>query len=680
MGSTSKHVPLGRGSANRVQQQRRGWAPRVTKTLNQRARIRSVQSFNNTPIEPGRDRSMMHSLHPDNLPDPNSESTTRPSEQHFRAVYDSGFKTWATLCNLARGNRTLPAHCLSPEGVFPGHPCFPQTEFIEYDEHHASITALSFWDSRVSTDCCDLPSFEQQVRIGVTAQEPISLSIPGSAQASVDYTSWFVSNDDYTPILVLAWSYILSARWAELMPTTCSLKYSQAHTAEDNTTNDKGSLLEDQELVYVDIEHAEQDEARWWAAVLSSGQGWQATMRLKDAAFISPWSVRLQSTLRLVLLLPPGGMRISALPPTSSMAYEYLSRFCTRHNIADQSHAALAAAILLPSLNDGRTFQLAAPKIGRSKPSREGRKDRAHGVSAHLENCPDRFLALSCNVRGIRAMLLSVFYESQIECNVVTPWLQGTLAAIDCLAENNPCIVARACMEKTPAVSYLWLGVAILGLQQHYLQDVRRGQIPIDLHSAAWSGTLQSFIQQSVSCPLDSRGWVERADECRLLYLSRSDRYTRTPICQWRPFGSTAVEDLDIEARLHVKCRGHKLQYQGLRWSGDDATISWRTNDSKPSIDHSGLYARDDGFCVCYKALNRENEVISENTTRSIFGWLRPDGRTRDEKEIFQHPWLDMPESDSEDEDESLTGSDVAVKNRSLVKLWLDSLDGEEQR
>jgi hypothetical protein len=622
---------------------------------------------------------MVHSLHPDSLSDPHSENTTRPSEEQFRAVYDSGFKTWATLCNLARSSRTLPAHCLSPEGALPEHPCFPRTEFLEYDEHHAWISASSFWDSRASTSC-HFPSFEQQVRIGVTAQEPIPLSIPESTQAGVDYTSWFVSNDDYTPILVLAWSYILSARWAEIMPATCSLKYSQAHAAECNTTNDKGSLLEDQESVYVDIEYAEQDEARWWAAVLSSGQGWQATMRLKDAVFISPWSIRLQSALRLVLLLPPGGPKTSALPPTSSMACEYLSRFCARYDIADQSHAALAAAILLPSLNDGRTLQLATPKTGRPKPSQEGRKEKAHCVSAHLESCPDRFVALSCNVRGIRPMLLSVFYESQIECNVVTPWLQGTLAAIDCLAENDPCIVARACMEKTPAVAYLWLGVAILGLQQRYLQDVRRGQIPIDLHSAAWSGTLQSFIQQPVSCPLESLGRVERADECRLLYLSRSDRHTRTPICQWRPFGSTAVEDLDIEVRLHIRCEGHKLRYRGLRWSGHDATISLGTNYSKPSADCSNLHATADGLCVCYEALNRDNEVISENTTRSIFGWLRPDGRTRDEKEIFHHPWLDMSESDSEDEADSLAGPDVAVKDASLVTLWLDSLDGEEQR
>ena len=401
-------------------------------------------------------------------------------------------------------------------------------------------------------------------------------------------------------------------------------------------------------------------------------------MRLMDATFISPWSVHLQSALQLLSPLPQGEVETSAPLPTSSMACEYLSRFCARYNVVDQSHAALAAALLLPSLNDGRTLQLSAPKLGSSRPSQSDRGARAPCVSAHLKNCPDRFLTLSCNVRGIRPMLLSVFYESQIECNVVTPWLQGTLAAVDCLAENKPCIVARACMERSPPVAYLWLGVAILGLQRRYLEDVGRGQIPIDLHSAAWSGTLQSFIQQPVSCPLVSDGRVERADECRLLFLSRSDRHARAPICQWRPFGTTSVEDLDAEVRTHAKCRGHKLQYQGLRWSGEDTMITLTTDAVEPSTDRSRLHASNEQSIICCEKLNREREVISENTTRSIFGWLRPDGRTRDEKEIFQHPWLDMSESDSEDEAESPASSHNGVKDTSLVASWLNDLDCDE--
>lgn len=275
-------------------------------------------------------------------------------------------------------------------------------------------------------------------------------------------------------------------------------------------------------------------------------------------------------------------------------------------------------------------------------------------------------------------MLLSVFYEPQIECNVVAPWLQGTLAAIDCLAGNKPRIVARACMARSSHVAYLWLGVAILGLQQRYLQDVGRGQIPFDLHSAAWSGTLQSFIQQPTSCPLVSNGRVKRADECRLLFLSRSDCHARAPVCQWRPFGTTSVEDLDAEVRAHTECQAHKLQYHGLRWSGEDTVIMSTTDAVKPLAHLSILRARNAEFINCCEILDRGKEVISENTTRSIFGWLRPDGRTCDEKAIFQHPWLDMSESDSEDEAESPVSPHNGNQGSLAVALWLHNLDCDE--
>jgi hypothetical protein len=73
----------------------------------------------------------------------------------------------------------------------------------------------------------------------------------------------------------------------------------------------------------------------------------------------------------------------------------------------------------------------------------------------------------------------------------MTPWLQGTLAAIDTLAKKDACIIGRMCMGRSPEVAYLWLGATILGLQERLLQDVRRGQIAFDLESAVWSRTLE---------------------------------------------------------------------------------------------------------------------------------------------------------------------------------------------
>ena len=150
----------------------------------------------------------------------------------------------------------------------------------------------------------------------------------------------------------------------------------------------------------------------------------------------------------------------------------------------------------------------------------------------HEDHHIDKLLTLSCNTRGIRSMFFSVFYEPDIECNAATSWLQGALAAMDHLAGNNPHIIGRMCMERAPRVACLWLGSLILGVQERLLQELQFGQIPIDLHSAVWSGTVQSFIQQRISKPLIKNGCVSRADECRLLFLSQPDHHARVPVCQ----------------------------------------------------------------------------------------------------------------------------------------------------
>lgn len=63
----------------------------------------------------------------------------------------------------------------------------------------------------------------------------------------------------------------------------------------------------------------------------------------------------------------------------------------------------------------------------------------------HLE----KLITLSCHTRGIRSMLLSVFYEYAIECNSVTPWLQGALVAIDSLAREKPLVLGRMFMDRS---------------------------------------------------------------------------------------------------------------------------------------------------------------------------------------------------------------------------------------
>jgi hypothetical protein len=166
-------------------------------------------------------------------------------------------------------------------------------------------------------------------------------------------------------------------------------------------------------------------------------------------------------------------------------------------------------------------------------------------------------------------MLLSAFYEPGIECNAVTPWLQGALALIDSVVVNKPLVLGRMMMERRPSVAFLWVGAIILGLDKELLATVRLGRLPCNLNAAVWSGSEQSFLQRPIREPLEVNGMITRADQCRLLAMWRTTRPFVEPECPWAPPGSTSLEHVDPEVRLHSSCGGHQLQLLGFVWRPD---------------------------------------------------------------------------------------------------------------
>lgn len=545
------------------------------------------------------------------------DDAVRISNERYHLTYAYGFETWAQLYSHAMKCCSLPVSCFLTQDTFPLQPTFPCKLKLTHESHHVIASGSSIWGSSPAHCAYDFPSFQQRVHLEVAVKSPVLLSILESRKEG-NSASWFASHEDYLSILMLAWAYILSARWVEVMSTPCSLTYTDHQARHAATTKHSDGL---QSLV-VDIGCGDPEEARWWAAVLAQGQGWRATMQ---PSCCSPWSIRLHSEPDFSLSSELGALPLMGSASSFTDACGFLNKFCLRHNIVDQSHAALAAVFLIPSMGCGGNLQLPLRRIGRrNQPPK--RPLTHHAGSSQLSRIHDRqhldrLLTLSCNIKGIRPLLLSVFYDPSVECNAVTPWLQGTLAAIQSFTNDDPSTLGRMCMERTPEVAYLWLGASFLGLHEKLLQEVRYGQIPIDLHSAVWSTTVQSFVQQPVSTPLVTDGYVQRADECRLLFISQSDHHTRAPVCQWKPFGRTPTEHVEVEVRVHAGCKGHGLEYKGFIWDcteGEsepqipaDYNCNTPGQSSTQDIDHA--YEIPD-----VEELDRDNEVISENATSNI--------------------------------------------------------------
>lgn len=613
----------------------------------------------------------------------------RLSPDELRAIYTRGFETWSALHVAAeeQAGLPLPLSHLNLEDAFRHHPSFPLNLHLDHEKvakfSRIHATGCSAWTPNQPGGGCKLPPFQQHEKIAVALWEPLLLQSCATSihDPAAGLPSWFKHpHKNYIAVLVLAWSYILSARWTEIMSGETSLVYTSS-MADAIGREDTPKATFENPIPTLDIQGSCPAEARWWAAILAEGQGWKATLSLNGDTLFAPWSIIHQPRNPFLArkdLTSQNGSAVayeSAAPPSFLEALHFLDIFCSARNIADQSQAALAAVLLMPSYRTAKGLQLpafragsqsSAPSAPRQHPDREG--GQRHSWAGHADHL-DRLMTLSCRDRGVTSMLLSAFYDPLVECNAAAPWIQGSFAAIRLLTRDSPAILGRMLMDRQPNVAPLWVGATILGLQDKILRDAWRGMIPLDLLSAASSETIQSFVQEPVSDPLVVNGNISRADQCRLLFFSQKEFHKRLPMCLWKPIGENPVGDTDLEVQAHAQCRGHRLWYQAFTWNClNETTVHqpFTGRDPVPARQHN---PHPNQAPVDYAGLEPDKEHWSENSTRSIFGWLRFDGFAPGEGDIWRHEWFDVGESEEEEESEESNGNKKPPVQR--VEDWL---------
>ncbi|EGX93225.1 hypothetical protein CCM_04597 [Cordyceps militaris CM01] len=581
----------------------------------------------------------------------------RLSSQDFQNVYEFGFTSWAALAG--RSNATASHACVND--ALRHQPPFPANVRLTSEHGWAYATGTSHW---AGGGACDLAAFTANVKLQVTRKDPILLSLAPVE----DGLPFPLGEHSYVAVLVLARAYVLSARWAQVMPVGC-VQYtdSSAPCAEDAP---EGAMV-------IGLGDASPIEARWWAAVLARGRGWQATLVLGDETFLSPWTTDLCLAQDFAIATDSRPCEALGTAPPFPRALEYLQKFCAYHDVFDQSRAALAAALLLPCFGSSPTLRLPAVRVcSESTGSTTAQTTNLRALdNMHQTAFMDKCLTLSCNARGIRSTLLSPFYEPSIECNAVTPWLQGSPAAINSIAGSDRQMLLAMMAARSPAAGWLWLGAVVLGVDGALLHQAAAGLLPVDLTSSAWSGTVHSFMQAPTARLSGRDGSVPRADECRILFLAQARQHTRFPVCPWEPFGSTPLVDAHIQVRKHVHCQDHGLRYEGFSWECIGGNAFWPPQEASASVRNERV-ASVASQAVSYSNMNRDDECSSENATRSIFGWLRVDGYARHEKAIWGHEWFALGSDDDDDEQE--TDSTSQTMENTNVWPWLSSVRADD--
>lgn len=584
------------------------------------------------------------------------EDAVRPSEDAFEAMYKRGYLTWAALWELAAADKHLPLDddLTSLYSVFPNHPYFPPGLTIDRSfSNTVTVQGRTTW--RTTPGPCDLPPFQDEMVIQVASRSPTIILFFSNLRPTIMNPNPFRGESNHVPVLVLAWAYILSARWAELIPEACPPHYS-SHQARLNVGDGPEVLGDDYDAIVVDVGDVDDDAARWWTAVLAPGTGWDASIQSNTGAILSsPWSIRTQPGPNFVI---SANVQIHSYlgnhrPASFGTAIRYLSEYCHLHGIAEQSQAALAAALLIPVAKfDNKRIELPVPQLQRKAPRCQERTQPPPFWDGELRQL-DRLLTLSCNSRGVKALLNSIFFEPDVACNICGAWLQGSLAFLDSDKARDPHVLLRTFIKRDPGLGFLWLGAFITGAEVRCLQEARMGWWKVDLSAAASTGTHASFIQQCIPKAPPNAQDISRADECRLMYLSHEPDHTGPPLFPFAPFGSTALEDTNLEVREHAQCStAHGLEYGGFTWECQGGkkveqgimeapTIHVRVKGGQPSN-------RNGTIAVDYDSLDFEDEV-SEMVTRNVFTWLRgEDGFPVAEKAIREHEWIENLESDDD--------------------------------
>ncbi|KAH6668041.1 hypothetical protein B0J14DRAFT_548302 [Halenospora varia] len=604
----------------------------------------------------------------------------RPSFSDVQRVYTQSSQKWSSHARDSSLQNGFPPNYFSLRNMIGNIPSYLSHNSSEGQEQNGEpafdlhtktlsnglstiyVNGHSSWN--VGEGHCDLREkiMPHQLLLGV--QKSISCSFSDNGV----FASWSgFHGHDMTPsedgnciaILVFAWSYILSALWVEIQQASDRgsaqpkdrIIYLQHRAGWVDDTSESPS-----DTIDIHLGDVSEGAARWWAAILAKDEGWRAEIERNEIVYRSPWSTTSASADQQFRLkqtnTSPSSFESCSSPPSSAIALDYLADFCYIHNAGSQCSAALAAVLTLPSAAKANLPlpRLCSPCLGTPSESPNtsssksfsfsppGRADEKEEILRDFSLLP-YYMTLSCSRRGIESLLCNTFFNPHIACNLVSAWAQPIFEVLDPLiAERDYKVLATVLGRERPKIATLWTGALITGMAQSILQHCRNGLIAIEIHTAAWTNTTQTFMSTDPQ-PLPDPDHIYRSDESRLLYLAGEELNSRLPICPWFPFGTTALCDTDICVRAHAHCvGGHYLRYAGWSWALKNGGSIKGARFCKSTI----LELGQEPITVA--------ESMSEMATRGIFGWLRSYGWPASEKAIYTHSWI-LSEGSDEDSD-----------------------------
>ncbi|KAI8722442.1 hypothetical protein NCS52_00388100 [Fusarium sp. LHS14.1] len=404
-------------------------------------------------------------------------------------------------------------------------------------------------------------------------------------------------------ILTMCWSYIFSTRLLQLQKRRAHFTDSCLRPIPINAV---GDLAQSEILVQLPGE-ASLRLVHWLSAILAPKPGWAPD---DEGGACSPWDARCTGDVRFVIATEEQvTIDPDAEPPSPSEATELLIEFCNLFGIGHEPcrsrdpsplspiKAAFLATLAIPFYRMAKLQpHLPRPslKLRKTTGLDEGQKTdiRRYTGEAHY------YMTLSMHPYALGTVLWSIFWQPDIQCNLVSPWLAAISSVIR--PASNYCdfeMLVKIFALRRPRVALWWHGLFLLGNPKildfihNYLTTLDEGCFydtlsRPDIVTAAWTGAPQSYQDD-----LSSTAYHHLNDAVPRAALLQH-RHTLTlrdpwPLFYgWRPFGSVPKDTIEPDLYPWLE-HGHNREYNHWTWwSRDDASV-------EPSV-HAG-YRKETG-------------------------------------------------------------------------------------
>ncbi|PYI21877.1 hypothetical protein BO99DRAFT_327433 [Aspergillus violaceofuscus CBS 115571] len=452
----------------------------------------------------------------------------------------------------------------------------------------------------------------------------------------------------YLTNIVLAWSYIISCRWVEIL----------------QRAGEKSQILHDQGM---------QVGESFWDIVTQDC--WKARVKNQNGAFYSPWMFRREGTSLKRRNWEPA-------TPNSRLAFHILMDFCASEGLEGELLTGFVS-VLISTSRHAPSPKFAPPIKVSTPPIRSSQKLQDKPFSELFDSI-DRCLSLSSTQDALDSLLCSAFFDPCVPCNLVGATSLGVKEALSQLDGIDNRQLLLAITNTKPHLTLLWAAAVCNGQATSFLKLALHGLPPICLVAAFWTNTTQSFLQILYPVRNSEVSIVPRANEFQTSYFCRPE--LSVPWSHAPPFGTTTVKNLSLEVRAHL--------------AHIHVPISWRNYwllDSGERIPAGSQHeiARVEADIICHSIPQgklrsnlpyherRLDDEQSGIATSRLFNWHRgyddgiwlDDGQVdiKNVRRLQMHPWIIDQFDDRGDEPvDEPTHRGVSVER---ILRWRDGVE-----